>query len=76
MHVLHLLDLRDGCGETRLTCALLRKYLNAGSECGWQFVFPSVRVPLCRFLLQYHSGGITGITPACGGRSVRSPLDG
>ena len=41
--VLHHQDLADGFGETPLPHALARKYSNAGTEFGWQFVFPSAR---------------------------------
>jgi len=40
---LHLHDLEQGFGESRLPYALARKYPNAGREWGWQFVFPSAR---------------------------------
>lgn len=56
-HVLHLRDLRDGFGETRLPYALSRKYPNAGREWGWQFVFPSARRsadPYCGTIRRHH----------------------
>lgn len=40
---LHHQDLREGHGEVYLPEALVRKYPNAGSEPGWQYVFPSKR---------------------------------
>jgi integrase len=41
--VLHHQDLEQGFGETPLPHALARKYLNAGRDFGWQFVFPAAR---------------------------------
>jgi len=38
---LHLIDLREGYGETHLPYALSRKYPRAGREWGWQYAFPS-----------------------------------
>ncbi len=38
---LHEIDLRNGSGETILPYALERKYINAGKEFGWQYVFPA-----------------------------------
>jgi integron integrase len=43
---LHQRDLHDGCGRVVLPFALERKYPNAASEWGWQFLFPAARV--CR----------------------------
>lgn len=40
---LHSQDVSAGFGTTRLPHALARKYPNAGSEFGWQFVFPSIQ---------------------------------
>ncbi|MEK6325231.1 MAG: integron integrase [Acidobacteriota bacterium] len=40
---LHVRDLLDGCGRTTLPFALDRKYPNAASEWGWQYVFPSAK---------------------------------
>jgi integrase len=34
-------DLREGAGRTKLPEALARKYPNADSQWGWQFVFPA-----------------------------------
>ncbi|MDX8395193.1 MAG: tyrosine-type recombinase/integrase, partial [Mariprofundaceae bacterium] len=39
--VIHQNDLADGFGDVYLPGALGRKYLNAGKEWGWQYVFPS-----------------------------------
>lgn len=39
--MLHRHDLAEGFGQTRLPHALDRKYANAATEPGWQFVFPS-----------------------------------
>ncbi|HEX7341597.1 MAG TPA: integron integrase [Rhodanobacteraceae bacterium] len=39
--LLHEQDLAAGNGNARLPHALARKYPHAGSEWGWQFVFPS-----------------------------------
>jgi CheY-like chemotaxis protein len=41
---LHEQDLREGYGEVYLPDALARKYLGAGREWGWQWVFPSERL--------------------------------
>jgi integron integrase len=38
---LHARDLREGYGEASLPYALARKYLRAGREWAWRFVFPS-----------------------------------
>jgi integron integrase len=38
---LHDKDLREGYGETILPNALGAKYINAGREWGWQFIFPA-----------------------------------
>lgn len=40
---LHGEDLAAGLGEAALPHALSRKYVGAGREAGWQFVFPSTR---------------------------------
>jgi len=40
---LHERDLAKGFGEVWLPNALARKYVNAGSEWGWQYVFPATR---------------------------------
>ena len=37
----HQLDLERGMGRVALPNALERKYLNAGKEWGWQWVFPA-----------------------------------
>ena len=42
----HERDLIDGVGRAVLPFALDRKYPNASSEWGWQFVFPAARI--CR----------------------------
>jgi integron integrase len=42
----HQRDLSDGLGRVVLPAALDRKYPNAASEWGWQFVFPAARI--CR----------------------------
>lgn len=41
---IHEQDLRKGLGEVYLPFALERKYLSAGREWGWQYVFPSERL--------------------------------
>lgn len=41
--LLHETDLREGYGAVYLPFALERKYPNAGSEWGWQYVFPASR---------------------------------
>jgi hypothetical protein len=38
---IHEKDLSDGYGRVYLPNALERKYKNADSEWGWQYVFPS-----------------------------------
>ena len=38
---LHESDLKTGFGKVSLPFALERKYRNANSELGWQYVFPS-----------------------------------
>jgi len=43
---LHADDLEEGVGRVVLPDALARKYPNAATEWGWQFVFPASRV--CR----------------------------
>ena len=43
---LHAADLKDGVGRVVLPDALEKKYPNAATEWGWQFVFPASRV--CR----------------------------
>ena len=40
---IHALDLADGYGRVQMPYALARKYPNASSEWGWQFVFPQVK---------------------------------
>lgn len=42
----HAGDLAQGVGRVVLPDALVRKYPNAATEWGWQFVFPAVRI--CR----------------------------
>jgi integron integrase len=44
VRVQHLRDLEAGHGAVHLPHALARKYLNAETELGWQFVFPALRV--------------------------------
>lgn len=41
VQMLHQQDLLEGFGRANLPNALARKYPNAASEWGWQFVFPS-----------------------------------
>ena len=43
---LHQKDLRDGYGETALPNALGVKYINAGKEWGWQYIFPASRLSI------------------------------
>jgi len=38
---LHEKDIKEGCGAVYLPHALARKYPNAATEWGWQYVFPS-----------------------------------
>jgi site-specific recombinase XerD len=40
---IHKRDLMDGWGQVRLPYALARKYRNAATEWGWQWVFPQHR---------------------------------
>lgn len=44
--VVHKQDIADGYGEVYLPHALDRKYPNAGTEWGWQYVFPARDVSL------------------------------
>ncbi len=58
--VLHAQDRAAGFGVARLPHALGRKYPNAGTEFGWQFVFPSLqcsRDPLDGTLRRHHLDG-------------------
>ena len=41
--LIHEEDIRDDFGSVALSFALARKYPNAVTEWGWQFVFPSIR---------------------------------
>jgi integron integrase len=41
VRLLHASDLADGCGAVHLPHALDRKYPNAATELGWQYVFPA-----------------------------------
>jgi integron integrase len=41
---LHMADLKDGYGQVMLPDAQERKYPNAATEWGWQFVFPASRI--------------------------------
>lgn len=43
VELLHQADLHAGYGEVYLPYALDRKYPNAGTEWGWQYVFPATR---------------------------------
>jgi integron integrase len=43
VRVLHAADARAGFGQVWLPHALARKYRNAESEFGWQYVFPALR---------------------------------
>lgn len=38
---LHIKDLKEGNGKTKLPYALSKKYINADKEFGWQYVFPA-----------------------------------
>jgi integron integrase len=40
----HASDLASGCGRVVLPDALDRKFVNAGTEWAWQFVFPAARI--------------------------------
>jgi len=54
---LHIIDLKDGLGETILPYALKRKYPNAGKEFGWQYVFPAKSFTydkINKFKFRYH----------------------
>ncbi|ODS33612.1 MAG: hypothetical protein SCARUB_01275 [Candidatus Scalindua rubra] len=44
VRIMHEQDLKNGYGEVYLPFALERKYPNAASECGWQYVFPSEKI--------------------------------
>ncbi len=43
---LHIRDLSEGHGEVVLPDALARKYINAGKELKWQYLFPSGRLAI------------------------------
>ncbi|MFO7870856.1 MAG: integron integrase [Kiritimatiellia bacterium] len=43
---LHEKDLAAGCGEVYLPKALSRKYRSAGSQFGWQWLFPSSKLSM------------------------------
>ncbi len=43
VRAVHSQDLQDGAGRVQLPDGLARKYPNAESEWGWQFVFPASR---------------------------------
>jgi integron integrase len=43
VRILHAQDLAAGWGEVYLPNALAQKYLNAGRQLAWQYVFPSAR---------------------------------
>ncbi|RME73291.1 MAG: integron integrase, partial [Chloroflexi bacterium] len=44
VHLIHQNDLAQGYGRVYLPYALERKYPNASTEWGWQYVFPSERL--------------------------------
>ena len=44
VRTMHAMDLEHGTGRVVLPDALERKYPNAASEWGWQFVFPAARI--------------------------------
>ena len=44
VRILHEADLAEGLGEVWLPAALERKYPNAATEPGWQYLFPSPRL--------------------------------
>lgn len=43
VRVLHIADMEAGCGAVWLPFALARKYPNAATEFGWQYLFPATR---------------------------------
>ena len=51
---IHRQDLERGRGHAPLPCALVRKYPNAATEWGWQWVFPAVRFYRDRDTGQHH----------------------
>jgi integron integrase len=54
---LHLFDLNQGYGATKLPFALVKKYENASREWIWQYVFPSLNLskdPRTGQVLRYH----------------------
>lgn len=54
----HRSDLLNGFGKTILPYALDRKYPNANSEWGWQYVFPSSRIsrdPISGMQARFHA---------------------
>lgn len=62
VRVLHEQDLAAGAGEAPLPDALRRKYLNAGREWGWQYLFPSTKLarnPETNTIQRWHVSGAT-----------------
>lgn len=76
---LHEQDLASGCGEVFLPYALERKYLNAGKEWGWQYVFPSTTLstdPRSGKLRRHHLADETiqrAIKAACRRAGITKP---
>jgi len=51
VYIQHKKDLKNGKGKTKLPFALAKKYPNANSELGWQYVFPADK-----FITEKNSG--------------------
>ncbi len=51
VYKLHQKDLKNGMGKTKLPFALAKKYPNANTELGWQYVFPAAK-----FISEIESG--------------------
>lgn len=43
---LHIKDLAEGLGRTKLPYALAKKYINADKEWSWQYIFPSEQLAI------------------------------
>lgn len=71
LRALHISDLKQGAGYTKLSNALQRKYPNAEREFGWQFLFPSASLrfdPVDKVTRRWHCSGSTiqkAIRKAC-----------
>jgi len=58
VRILHQQDVKQGCGKVYLPDALERKYPNASTDWGWQYVFPSIKLskdPRSGVLRRHHT---------------------